>query len=644
MDSNNIWFDIKKLCAQPGMPNTCRGVLWKARSEGWMSRPRKGRGGGREYPLSCLPPETQAAVLLKRNMGKVDPLCRVEDANPSKPSSQSLWVHYESRPNGPKEEAERRLRALLAVNDLVAAGTPKTTAVKAVAQQNGESYVTIYRWMDLVKGIHRSDWLAALVPRYSGGKTSCEITPEVWDSFKADYLRTDKPATAACYNRLKRIAAQNGWDLPSLRTLERRIEATIPRPVLILAREGEESLKAIYPAQERDHGFFSALEAVNADGHRLDVFVTWHDGTIIRPIMAAWQDIYSGKILSYRVAKTENTDSIRLAFGDMVQQYGIPRHAYLDNGRGFASKWLTGGVANRYRFKVKDEDPVGIMVSLGVEIHWCTPYHGQAKPIERAFRDFSEYIAKHPAFEGAYTGRSPSSKPENYGSRAVPYKEFMGVLHTEIAEHNARTGRRSAVCAKRSFDQVFAESYTKTAIRKATDEQMRLWLLAAEGVRASQQDGSITIMDNRYWNEKLSEVAGEKLVARLDPDQLYQPIHVYTLDGRYIGQAECVQRAGFGDTEAAREHARLRGHFVKNAKKNLELERKIGAMEVAKMLPEFDPAEVPEAKVISPIFQQFLRTGTDDQPVDIGPTESRFMEVMALVRAEREEQNKSRIF
>uniref|UniRef100_UPI0039800C3B transposase domain-containing protein n=1 Tax=Salmonella sp. s54836 TaxID=3159673 RepID=UPI0039800C3B len=91
-------------------------------------------------------------------------------------------------------------------------------------------------------------------------------------------------------------------------------------------------------------------------------------------------------------------------FRDVVERYGIPHHAWLDNGRGFASKLLTGGVANRYRFKVREEDPTGILVALGVQIHWATPYHGQAKPIERAFRDLCDRVAKHPAFAGAYTG------------------------------------------------------------------------------------------------------------------------------------------------------------------------------------------------------------------------------------------------
>jgi hypothetical protein len=45
--------------------------------------------------------------------------------------------------------------------------------------------------------------------------------------------------------------------------------------------------------------------------------------------------------------------------------FGIPVHCVLDNGRGFASKWITGGNATRFRFKVQAEDPTGLLVGLG---------------------------------------------------------------------------------------------------------------------------------------------------------------------------------------------------------------------------------------------------------------------------------------
>src|SRR3546814_11919637 len=77
----------------------------------------------------------------------------------------------------------------------------------------------------------------------------------------------------------------------------------------------------------------------------------------------------------------------RLVFADLFQNWGIPKGLLADNGRAFASKWLTGGAKTRFRFKVRDEDPTGLLVALGVTIHWAKPYRGQSKPIERGFSD-----------------------------------------------------------------------------------------------------------------------------------------------------------------------------------------------------------------------------------------------------------------
>ncbi|VEI46997.1 Bacteriophage Mu transposase [Actinobacillus equuli] len=46
---------------------------------------------------------------------------------------------------------------------------------------------------------------------------------------------------------------------------------------------------------------------------------------------------------------------------DVIYKYGIPRHITIDNTRAAANKWMTGGVPNRYRFKVKPDDPKGII-------------------------------------------------------------------------------------------------------------------------------------------------------------------------------------------------------------------------------------------------------------------------------------------
>jgi len=608
------WFSPKQLVGLPGLPGSDRNIReWIQRlghdapeREHSADNPkgtwkkRDGRGGGRLYHMAILPADAQAKLALDR---KPPPAPAPDRAARVRAEVAESWRWYEALPDKAKAKAQERLAILDAVETLVRNATKKEHAIPLVAAAKRVATSSIWGWYSRCAGLDRSDWLPALADRYAGRTKEAEVTPEAWEAFKADYLRLEKPTAESCFDRITRIAAEHGWTLPTIKTLLRKIEREIALPVRVLAREGDDALKRLYPAQSRDRSIFHALEAINGDGHKIDTFVKWPDGEICRPMIVVFQDLYSGKYLSWRADKSENRESIRLALGDLCEDYGIPEHIYFDNTRAFANKALTSGTQGRFRFKIKDEDPVGVCSLLGIEVHFVLPYSGQSKPIERSFRDIADRVARHPAFAGAYTGNKPDAKPENYGSKAVPLDEFLKVLAAEFIAHNARLGRRSKVCGGvKSFDQAFAESYATAKIRIAEPEQRRLWLLAAEGVRAGATDGSITLLGNRYWSDALHAHLGQSLIARFDPQDLAADLHIYRLDGGYIGAASCVEMVGFRDAAAAQDHARNRRRFIKATNLMLKAERGMELAAMTAMIPLPDDLPLPEAKVVAPVF------------------------------------------
>ncbi len=287
----------------------------------------------------------------------------------------------------------------------------------------------------------------------------------------------------------------------------------------MLARKGAEAVKQKTPTPRRSRAHFHAMEAVNMDGHQCNVFVEFEDGTVTRPMLVGIQDLCSGLFVSTRVDRSENWHIVRLAIGDMVRDYGIPEHIYLDNGRAFAAKGITGRVPNRFRFKVRKEDPQGLLPSLGVNVHWTLPYNGRAKPIERAWREISERIAKHPICEGAYTGPNVTAKPENYGSKAVPIAQFRQLVADEIAFFNAREGRRTETAAGRSYLATFNESMAlpTTLVKCPTLEQTRLWLLAAESQKVRTHTGEMVLYGNRFHHPALADHRGETMTGPVRP-------------------------------------------------------------------------------------------------------------------------------
>ncbi|MFC5037236.1 transposase domain-containing protein [Tianweitania sediminis] len=352
------------------------------------------------------------------------------------------------------------------------------------------------------------------------------------------------------------------------------------------------------------------MQAVNMDGHKFDVFVRLDDGHVTRLFLLGIQDLYSGKLLAWRLTDSENKETVRLVIGDMVERFGIPDRITLDNGRAFASKWISGGSPNRYRFKVREEDPQGLLTALGVELRWTQPYSGQSKPIERAWRDLADDISRHPVCAGAFTGNRPDAKPENYASHAVPLDVFKAHVDRQIAEHNARTGRTSKVCAGRSFDETFQASMADpaTIVRWPSNAQRALWLLAAERIRAQKGSGEIHLFGNRYWCRELNRLAGRYVTVRFDPDHLTKPIKVYDESNVLVGDAECIADTGFYDVDAARRHARARNDHQKALAAERRALARMSAEELAAILSSGEP-EVQEQPPSAPPRITRLVTG-----------------------------------
>jgi transposase InsO family protein len=602
------WWSTYDLDAlqHPALPNSPRAIRRLADERQWASDKNRcrevpgkgGRDGIRfEYHYTLLPPSVQNTILVG---AMIDEVAAKERDERSELISESLWHRFQTAPGTCQEEAQRRLSIVHQIVKLRA--TQKEGVAMALVTASSETPMrTLYRWLDAVKGLHKSDWMPALLPEYKGRTTTAECDARAWDMLVSDYLRPAEPSFASCYARMKEAADAHGWaPIPSKVTLKRRVDSEIGPAAITLARKGEAAAAQLYPAQTRDRTVFHAMEATNADGHVFDVFVQFEDGTIGRPCLIGFQDVFSGMVLSHRISQTENKETTRLAICDMVESWGIPDHVYFDNGRAFMSKWITGGMKHRFRFKVKDEEPKGVLTQLGVEVHNTTPYHGQAKPIERAWRDMVDRISRHPALEGAFTGNRIDAKPENYRSRAIPIDEFRKFVAQEIMRHNTRKDRNTQTAKGRSFAEVFQESLERpgVVVRKATALQRQFFLLAGEGKTARRTNGEIHLAGNRYWSEHLIAHAGRKLMIRFDPENLHGDLFVYTMDGRFIDRAECIEAVGFNDAEAAREHAKLKRQFMKAHREVLRLGRLLTPAQVAAQIPDPEPLDMELPKVV----------------------------------------------
>lgn len=603
------WFTADELAdlQLPGLPKDKRSINRRSDQDGWkvrtdhklgcLARRRVGRGGGWEYHVSLLPSAARLALV---RMG----LSGMPKAEPESDAPAGGWAWFELQSDKVCGEARRRLDVVQEIDLLVESGLTQSAAVASSADRHGIGSSTLWTWLRLVKGVPLSDRLPALAPRRQGGGHEAEVDSEIWQAFKSDYLRLSQPTLAMCYARAAALAVSRGLPIPSERTMRRKLEREVDPGIILLRRGGEEALRRSMPAQRRTVAHLHAMEHVNIDGHTFDVFVELEDGRRIRPVLIGIQDVYSRKLLAWRVGETESAVLTRLAFADLFEKFGIPKACTLDNGRAFASKWITGGSQTRYRFKIKAEEPTGLLTDLGVRVHWTLPYRGQSKPVERAWRDLCDSISRGPAMEGAWTGNTVANKPENHGARAVPMSEFLVLVEQGIAAHNAKLGRRTETARGRSFDQVFAESYAAcaTGIGKATPEQLRRALLTAEQVRVSRQTCVIELYGNRYFAEACIPLRGDRVTVRFDPDNLHREIHVYDQTGRYVASAELLEDTGFTDVAGARAAAKQLADHRRKVRDGARAEQLLSAAEVAAMQPRIADVPVPLPAVVRPIW------------------------------------------
>ena len=595
------------------LPKTHKGILGKATRENWNSRKRDAKGGGVEFAVESMPEEVQAEIVVKLGKSAVKNLPVL--AKPQAPvDAQLLWATYEQGTTKQQQKAQMKLGIMCAVAALVDTGVNVVNAFELVCgkhnrecEAKGEmplSVGSIKRWWYCVKDAEKSLWLPLLMSdRGNNGKSrEAAFTEEAWKFFKNLYYSRERRTIAHSYEILKTTAQINGWVVPSLSAIKRKMTREVPKTEEIYRRGGEYELSRMYPSQIRTVAMLQAMEWINGDGYQHNVWVRFPDGEVKRPKTWLWQDVRTRKVLAARTDKSENTDTIRLSLLDVISRYGLPKHLTIDNTRAAANKKMTGGVKNRYRYTVNEGEVQGIIPALGIALHWTSIQfgkgRGQAKPIERAFSHggLGDYVDKHLLLRGAYAGANAYDKPDydgkNGAEQPVDYETFLCALEQGIQLWNNVGNRLTEICAgKMSYAEAFERDWDIAEKRPVTQSQMRLLLTLHEEV-SLKQDGTFSLSagkiganKNRYEALELIGSMHKRVVVRYDPANLHDEVWVYALTGEYLTAAQISEKAGFGDQMAGREYNKAMRNWVKHETKAIKERAKAEKMELENYAP-----------------------------------------------------------
>ena len=487
---------------------------------------------------------------------------------------EALWATFELKPSGVKKKSELALAAISEFFRLRQIGASVTEASAAIDDQFGIDSTTLWRWRKRIDGHDHAHWLPLLAPDWKGRNKRADISEAAWDYILARYLNTSKTKLSVIYKLALKESESRAWVLPSIKTVQRMVDE-LPTWMKTAGREGQEAVARAYPAQRRDYTTLKLHELWESDGRKADVFCRWPDGSVGRPVIVIWREVRTRMVLGVRGFKNTCAAVVVLAFRQALERSGAtPLRALMDNGREYASKVVTGGQKTRYRFKISETEPPGVMTLIGTEAQWATPYHGQAKPVESFWRYIAEHVDQLPEFQGAYVGRNTVEKPEDCSpNKAIPLEAYGAKLAEAIETFNQRPHRGRGMNGKSPFELYEALS-REAVVRRPTAAHLRMLLLGVKVLRLDSRDASVSFnLDGfgavRYWTERLADLPRSKPYnVYYDPESPAQPVAIY--DGeRYICDAPPIGLTAFLDRAAGKEHAKAKGNFLKSRKASL---------------------------------------------------------------------------
>ncbi len=525
-------------------------AVWqRAKKEGWESRPRKGRGGGKEWLLSSMPESTRLAI---RTAEERQALAVYEDTTPA--PFDGITVAGTVNP-GLLDES-RRLKAL-ARDDLVRLYLDWQRKHGKTVEQT-ESFVIAYLggvWPELLAKLGRkiswktierwkleqakADSVLALVDRRGlAHRGRSNLTQNHMTIILGTVLNPNAPYISACVREVQKKCVATGLYEPSDATIRRFVKAYTAEcyDEWTFFREGKKAWNDKCAISIlRDWDLVEVGDVVIADGHTLN-FETLdpETGKPKRMTLLLFYDGASNCPIGWEVMATENTACISSAFRRACITLGkIPRVIYLDNGKAFRSKFFKG------TSDFQQAGILGLYESLGCSVIHAWPYHGQSKTIERFFGTFHEMEILTPS----YTGNSIAAKParmhrgetmhrklyEKMGGRPLTLEETHIAIAQWFGEYVHRPQYRSHLKGK-TPREVF-----EMGIGPGVDVERLTLLMLQKEIRTITKDG-IKLLGRLYWHEALSSRRHPVLVRY---DNVFAPhtVLVYDLDGHFLCEA-----------------------------------------------------------------------------------------------------------
>jgi transposase InsO family protein len=562
----------------PGFPDTEQGIKFRAKSLAWPSRPRKGRGGGVEYPILGTPEankvlsaeqQTYVRSILEAQSSEAETTTIkgiIETKRAAKAQHQETQAEAIQAINALPDHAMERMNARTQIlnawvsfqrSHIPPIGKTASEPLFVIAYNEGQikvddwvreivptlSVSTLRRWQQIVqqKGI------SGLGSSY-GNRKGCGLidSQEEVQTFIVAMM-TDFPHVEekqVLIGLQARFGKRSDVKIPSHRSIERWMKAwkaSHAQTFTALSNPDEWKNKFMVAYGNASENIERLNQRWELDGTPADLLLA--DGKRYTLIGAI--DVF-GRRPKLLLSPTSRAVSVAALLRRAILDWGVPEMIKTDNGSDYASKHINM-----------------VAMGLGIEQVFCPPFSPWHKPhIERFFRTFSHsFLELLPGFIGHNVAeRKALEARKSFADRLMKRGETVEIGLTpeefqrfcdrwceEYYMHEPHEGLNG----KTPWQVVSGWPHP---IRRIDDERV-LDILLAEAPNGDGQrtvhKGGIRIDGAWFIAPELEAYVGQKVQVRFDPMDLGR-IYVFGRQEQgFVCVAECPERTGIDRQEVA---------------------------------------------------------------------------------------------
>ncbi|MDD2468727.1 MAG: DNA-binding protein [Desulfobulbus sp.] len=548
------WFKPIELVDLPCMPSAQQSVSRRAKKEHWMARYSQGQGGGKEYHLSSLPAETQAALHFKYAPPPAkDKELVIREKTDQKLTALKNWQReiFEARVTLYREfEQLQKLhgtnRAVDALVEMARQAELPEHLMRCVAQANarkGEerslSRSLVLSWQRAV----RRYGITALAPK---PVEKSEI-PEWVPFFMKFYQLPSNPTIPEAMEQMAKILPE-GMKIPSYHQVLRwhNKRSNLDREK---GRKTGSAYRALKAYRHQDTSNYLPLDECMCDGHTFKGKVANpRSGDPFQPEVCTVVDLATRMVIGWSIGLSESAETVATALRHAVtvneeKPYGgMIRHFYTDGGSGNEAK-------------VNSDELTGLYARLGMRHTHGIPGNAQARgAIERlnatlwiraakelkacATKDMDQLTKRN-----IYLVMQKELRESGKCKGVLSWPQFREFCQEQVDAYNRRphsslpkirdaeTGRIRHMAPCECWAWHLANGWDHKSYLLAEDEIEVMWLPRIE---RTVRRGQIELFTNTYYNKVLEHFpVGTKVhVAwyQHDPDR----VQVWDQEGRMV--------------------------------------------------------------------------------------------------------------